>query len=467
MSAIETGARAAASPWRDEIVAMLRLAWPMVLTNLGQTAMTATDVLMMGRLGAEALAAGSLGSNLYFAPMIFGLGLMLAASPMIATELGRKGHSVRDVRRTVRQGLWIAVAAAIPIWLLLWNGEAILLAMRQEPHLARDAGAYVRALQWAVLPFYGYIVLRSFISALQRPGWALAIVFGAVIFNVFANWVLMFGNLGFPALGIVGAGWATTLSSLLMFGGLAIVVSVERRFRRYRLFGRFWRADWPRFRAMLRLGLPIAGILAFEVTIFNAAAFLMGLIDAASIAAYAIAIQIASITFMVPMGLGQAVTVRVGRAFGGRDPDGITRAGWTAFGLGVGFMALTALVMLIWPHLLIGAFIDLDDPANAAVVGLAVTFLAFAGLFQVADGAQAVASGMLRGLHDTKVPMIYAAIGYWGIGLPLGVVLAFWAGLEGSGIWMGLSTGLIVVAILLLLRWLRRGRLGLAPVAAS
>ena len=334
-------------------------------------------------------------------------------------------------------------------------------------HLARDAGAYVRALQWAVLPFYGYIVLRSFISALQRPGWALAIVFGAVIFNVFANWVLMFGNLGFPALGIVGAGWATTLSSLLMFGGLAIVVSVERRFRRYRLFVRFWRADWPRFRAMLRLGLPIAGILAFEVTIFNAAAFLMGLIDAASIAAYAIAIQIASITFMVPMGLGQAVTVRVGRAFGRRDPDGITRAGWTAFGLGVGFMALTALVMLIWPHLLIGAFIDLDDPANAAVVGLAVTFLAFAGLFQVADGAQAVASGMLRGLHDTKVPMIYAAIGYWGIGLPLGVVLAFWAGLKGSGIWMGLSTGLIVVAILLLLRWLRRGRLGLAPVAAS
>ena len=175
----------------------------------------------------------------------------------------------------------------------------------------------------------------------------------------------------------------------------------------------------------MRLGLPIAGILVFEVTIFNAAALLMGLIGAASLAAHAIAIQIASITFMVPMGFGQACTVRVGRAFGAGDPVGITRAGWTAFVLGVSFMALMALIMVLWPRLLIGGFIDVADPDNAAVVGLAVTFLAFAGLFQIVDGAQAVASGMLRGLHDTRVPMVYAAIGYWGIGLPLGVLLAF------------------------------------------
>ncbi len=461
MSAMDTAARATETPWRDEIRAMLQLSWPMILTNLGQTAMTATDVLMMGRLGADALAAGSLGSNLYFLPLIFGLGLMLAASPMMASELGRKRHSVRDVRRTVRQGLWIAVMTTVPIWFFLWNAEAILIAIGQDPGLSALAGSYVRALQWAVLPFYFYIVLRSFISALERPGWALVIVFFAVGFNVFANWCLMYGNLGFPALGLPGSGWATTISSVLMFLGMAAVVSFEPRFRRYRLFGRFWRADWPRFKLFLRLGLPIAALLTFEVSIFNAAAFLMGLINAASIAAYAIAIQIASISFMVPLGLGQAVTVRVGRAYGAGDQAAVSRAGWTAYAMGVGFMAVMAAIMIAFPYALIGAFIDIEASENAGVVGLAVGFLAFAGLFQIVDGAQAVAGGMLRGLHDTTVPMVFALIGYWGVGLPLGVVLAFHFGFDGNGIWIGLSSGLAVVALLLLWRWLRREDLGL------
>lgn len=446
-------------PWRAEARAMLALAWPMILTNLAQTAMTTTDVMMMGRLGPDALAAGTLGANLYFMPMIFGLGLILATSPMMAFELGRRRHSVRDVRRTVRQGLWIATAVAVPIWALLWHTETILATMGQDRDLAREAGNYVRAMQWAVLPFYFYIVLRSFISALERPRWALVIVFAAVGFNVFANWCLMFGNLGFPALGIVGSGIATTLSSLLMFAGMAAVVMLERRFRRYRVFGRFWRPDWPRFREMLRLGLPIAGILAFEVTIFNAAALVMGLIDAVSLAAHAIAIQIASISFMVPMGLSQAATVRVGRAFGAGDREGIARAGWTAFAMGVGFMAVMAMLMLFLPRLLIAGFVDLGAPENQSVIALAVTFLALAALFQVVDGAQAVAAGMLRGLQDTTMPMIYAAIGYWGVGLPLGIWLAFPGGLDGVGIWIGLSSGLLVVAILLVGRWLQRDRL--------
>jgi MATE family multidrug resistance protein len=463
MSAIEAGTEVRGrNPWRAEMRAMLTLSWPMILTNLGQTAMTATDVLMMGRLGADSLAAGSLGSNLYFLPLIFGLGLMQAVSPMVATELGRKRHSVRDVRRTVRQGLWIAVMVAIPIWLFLWHAEEILLLLGQEPRLAAMAGSYVGALQWAVLPFYGYIVLRSFMAALERPGWALAVVFVCVAFNVFANWCLMYGNLGFPAMGLPGSGWATTISSAMMFAGLAAVVMLEKRFRRYHLFGRFWRADWPRWRAMLKLGLPIAGLLTFEVSIFNAAAFLMGLINAASIAAYAIAIQIASISFMVPMGIAQAVTVRVGRAHGAGDADAVSRAGWTGYALGVGFMVLTALTMVLFPNLLISAFIDIEAPENAEVVVLAVGFLAFAGLFQIVDGAQAVGGGMLRGLHDTTVPMVYALFGYWGIGLPLGVLLAFHFELHGNGIWIGLSSGLAVVAVLLLARWMRRDRLGLS-----
>lgn len=457
MTAIVTGAGAPPHrPWLTEARAMIALAWPMVMTNLAQTAMQATDVMMMGRLGPGALAAGTLGSNLYFSPMIFGLGLILAVSPMVAFELGRNRHSVRDIRRTVRQGFWISGLVCLPIWLLLWQAEAILTGMGQDPALSADAAAYLRAMQWSTLPFYLYIVLRSFISALERPGWALVIAGAAVIFNILANWCLMFGNLGFPALGIVGAGVATTLSSSFMFAGLTAVVLMDRRFRRYRLFGRFWRSDWPRFRRLLALGLPIAGIFTFEVTIFNAAALLMGLIDSVSLAAHGIAIQIAAISFMVPMGLSQAATVRVGRAYGAGNVQGIALAGWTAFAMGIGFMVVMAMIMLVAPGLLVSAFLDTKLPGNAPVVELAVTFLAFAALFQVADGAQAVTSGMLRGLQDTRMPMLFAAIGYWGVGLPLGALLAFRFGLDGSGIWIGLSIGLAVVAALLIWRWLRR-----------
>ncbi|MDI6027405.1 MATE family efflux transporter [Corticibacterium sp. UT-5YL-CI-8] len=459
MAIIDAAAKASGPSLFASLRATLALSWPIMLTNLGQTAMTATDVLMMGRLGSRSLAAGALGSNLYFAPLIFGLGLMLATSPMIAVEIGRRRHSVRDIRRTVRQGLWLAIAVSVPIWLLLWNTEPILRLMGQDAELSAMAASYVKALQWSVLPFFAYIVLRSFISALERPGWALAVVFGAVGFNVLANWCLMFGNLGFPALGLPGSGLATALSSTLMFAGLVLAVCTDRQFRRYRLFGRFWRADWPRFAGLLGLGLPIAALMLFEVTIFNAAAFLMGLIGGDSLAAHAIAIQIASLTFMIPLGLGQAATIRVGRAFGAGDRQGIARAGWVAYGLGVGFMATMALLMVLFPRVLIGAFIDLNAPENAEVARLAVGFLAFAALFQIVDGAQAVSSGMLRGLHDTKVPMLFAALGYWGIGMPLGALLAFHFEMGGNGIWIGLFSGLATVAILLLLRWLRRDRL--------
>lgn len=465
MSAIETSARAPENLWRGEIRATLALSWPMVLTNLAQTAMTVTDVMILGRVSANTLAAGALGSNLYFAPMVFGLGLMLATVPMMAHAVGRNRHSVRELRRTVRQGLWAAVFISIPIWLLLWNGETILLAMGQEPALAAEAGIYLRALQWGLLPFYFYIVLRSFITTLERPGWATVVAFIAVGVNLLGNWALVFGHLGAPALGIVGSGIATSFSSLMMFVGMVLVVSLDRRFKRYRLFGRFWRSDWSRFWQLMRLGLPIAAMMAFETTLFNAAAFLMGIIGAASLAAYAIVIQLCSISFMVPLGINQAATVRVGIAYGAGDASGISRAGWTAYGVGVGFMALSALIMISVPHLLIGFFIDVHAVANAEVVAIAATFLVFAALFQIVDGAQAVGAGMLRGLHDTGVPMVIAGIGYWGVGMPLGALLAFHYGWAGAGIWIGLSAGLAVVAVLLLWRWMKRDRL--APILRS
>ena len=441
--------------------ATFRLAYPLVLTNLTQALIHATDVVLLGWLGARALAAGALGINLYTAFLIFGLGLVTAAAPMLARELGARRHSVREVRRTVRQAMWAAAAIAFPVWLMLWNSEAILLALGQDPGLAADAAIFVRALQWGLLPALFYYVLRSFVAALERPIWSLVVAGVAVVCNALLNYVLIFGKLGLPALGLLGSGIGSATTNLLMFVGLALVVTRQKRFRRYRLFGRFWRSDWSRFAEVWRLGLPIGITLALEITIFNAAVFIMGWFGTASLAAHAIAIQIAALSFMVPLGLSQAVTVRVGLALGRGDPDGITRAGWTSFVLGVAFMGLMGLVMISVPHTLVYLFLDESDPANAPVISIAVSFLAVAALFQIVDGAQAVGAGMLRGLHDTTIPMIYAALGYWGIGLATGLALAFGLDWRGFGIWVGLAAGLAVVAVLMITRWTARERLGL------
>ncbi|TMJ15068.1 MAG: MATE family efflux transporter [Alphaproteobacteria bacterium] len=450
--------------WRDELRATVGLAWPLVLTNLTQSLIQSTDVLLLGWAGSAVLAAGTLGINVYYAFLIFGMGLVMASAPMMARELGARRHSVRDVRRTVRQAMWSAAAMVVPVWLVLWHTKPILLAIGQDPVLAAGAERFVRALMWGMLPALWYLVLRSFVSALEKPVWSLVVAAAGVLFNAVLNYSLIFGKLGFPALGLMGAGIGSTAANSFMFVAMALVVSVHPRFRRYRLFGRFWRADWERFRQVWRLGLPIAVTLALEITIFNTAVFLMGLIGAASIAAHAVALQIAAFTFMVPLGLSQAVTVRVGLAYGRRDREGIARAGWTAFTLGVSFMALMALVMLAMPHRLVTLFLDPADPANTHVISLAVSFLFVAALFQVFDGAQSVGAGMLRGLHDTKVPMAYAALGYWVIGLLTAVGLAFGLHWDGVGIWVGLATGLAVVSALMLGRWIRRDRLGLGPL---
>lgn len=447
--------------WREEIRATVALAWPLVLTNVSQSLIQSTDVLLLGWAGSRVLAAATLGINLYYAFFIFGIGLVIAASPMVARELGARRNSVRDVRRTVRQTMWSALAMVLPVWLVLWHTRAILVAIGQDPELAAAAQSFVRALMWGMLPALWYLVLRSFVAALEKPAWSLVVGIAAVVLNAFLNYSLIFGRFGFPELGLRGAGIGSTCANSFMFLAMALVVILHPRFRRYRLFGRFWMADWQRFREVWRLGLPIAVTLALEITIFNAAVFLMGLIGPASLAAHAVALQIAAFSFMVPLGLSQAVTVRVGLAFGRRDREGIARAGWTAFTLGVSFMAVMAIVMLTIPHRLVELFLDPADPANAPVIALAVSFLFLAALFQVFDGAQSVGAGMLRGLHDTKVPMVFAAFSYWGVGLLTAVGLAFGLGWEGVGIWTGLALGLAVVAGLMLLRWVRRERLGL------
>lgn len=448
-------------PWAAEARATLSLSWPLVLTNLAQMAIMTTDVVMMGWLGPQALAAGTLGANLYHAVFVLGFGIASATAPMMAQALGRHRHAVRDVRRTVRQGLWACLLACGPSWALLWNAEAILGLLGQQPELAAAANDYLHAMMWGLAPLLWFMVLRSFVSALERPRSALVVTVVAIAFNALSNWLLMFGNGGFPALGLTGAGISSSLSAGFLFLGLLGHCLWDHRFRRYYLLGRLWRSDWPRFVEVWRIGLPIGVTFGFEMLVFNAAVILMGLISAEALAAHAIAVQIASLTFMVPMGLAQAATVRVGLAVGRGDRKAAGRAGWVALALGTTFMATMAAVMLTAPQAIVALFLHDGSAETRRVAELAVGFLAVAALFQVVDGAQVIGQGCLRGLKDTRAPMLYAGVGYWVLGLPIGATLAFAGGFGGLGLWIGLASGLSVVAVLLVARWKRRERLGL------
>ena len=453
------------TPWRAELGATLALAWPLILSNLTMAVIQATDVVLMGWLGARPLAASALGLNLTFAFSLICLGLVTASSPMMATALGAKIQAVHEVRRTFRQSFWMVATVTLPVWLVLWNSEGIIRALGQEPALARDAQTFLHGYMWSMLPFLLFQAMRNFVAALQRPGWVLAISLSGIIMNALLSYSLIFGKFGLPAWGIFGGGLGSSIVWTLLTLMLALVIVTDRQFRRFHLFGRFWRPDWPRYRKLWRLGFPIGLAMGFEGGVFSAAAYLMGLIDAESVAAHAVALQIAALSFMVPWGLSQAATVRVGRQLGEGDRAGITRAGWTAWALGVGFMALMALTIWSIPRELITIFLD-DTPENARVIALGVSFLAIAAIFQVADGAQVVGAGMLRGLHDTRVPMIFTFIGYWAIGIGVGAWLAFRHGWGGVGIWTGLAVGLIIVAILMVWRWSRREALGLTSTTS-
>jgi MATE family multidrug resistance protein len=449
-------------PWRNELRATLTLALPLAGSQLAQIAMQATDVIMIGWLGPGALAAAALGSGLVFVPFVVCLGLAFATQPMIAQAVGRRRAVVRDVRRTTRQGLWAIAALATPMLAALWESAAILSVIGQDPSIAAAAESYVRAMIWGIIPMLWFMVLRGFAAALGRPNAGLWVTLIVVVTNAFGNWVLIFGNLGAPALGLVGAGLSSAVSGWLSFALILGYIHRDRRMRRFALLGRLWRPDWPRFREIFRLGVPIGSTLTLEVGLFVGAVMLMGLIGAEALAAHQIAIQVASITFMVPLGLAQAATIRVGFFVGAGDADGVRRAGWTAAALAAAFMAAMALCMWTLPGVVVSIFIELSNPENAPVVDLAVAFLAIAALFQIFDGLQAVGQGALRGLKDTRVPMLIAALGYWGIGFPASVLLGFAVGLEGVGIWLGLALGLAVVAGLALTRFARRDALLLA-----
>lgn len=447
-----------ADAW-GELRALLALAGPLVAANLLQMAVFAVDVVFVARLGATEFAAATLGVFLFNLLTFALIGLGSAAEPIIAAAIGRCTGVLRDVRRTFRVAMWLLAFASIPVVLMLAHGETLLRFAGQDAAVARRAGAFLDILAFAVLPAAAAGLMRLTAAALGRPGYVLWVTALALGVSIFANWCLVFGNAGFPALGLEGSALAGVVVSFAMALAYAAVLLLDPRLARYRLFGRWWRPDWPRLARVARLGAPIALTWTFEGGLFGGAALLMGLIGVTEVAAHAVALNIAAAAFQIPFGVAQAATVRVGLAYGAMDREWIARAGWVALALGTGVMAATAALIWSMPRLLVSAYLDVGDPANAAAAALAVRLLAVAALFQLMDGAQAVAAGVLRGLQDTRAPMLIALFSYWVVGFGAAMLLGFPAGLGAVGIWWGLAAGLAVASALLLLRWTARDRL--------
>ncbi|SDZ81050.1 MATE family efflux transporter [Rubrimonas cliftonensis] len=442
----DAAALTAPGPWRREAAALLAMGGPLIAAQLATMAIQTTDMIMIAWLGPTPLASGALATSLLHPFVMLGMGVVTASAPLVAAAIGARRR--RDARRAVRQGLWAAIALALVCTPLLTFGEPILLALGQDAAVAAGSGAYLRVAAFAFLPMIAFPALRGFLAAHGETRVVLWATLVGVAVNALGNYLLIFGSFGFPRLELAGAGVSTLLTHAAIFG--VVAVHAARRHRRYALFARFHRADWAKFRAIFRLGTPIGLMMTAETGMFAGAAMLIGWIGPEALAAHAAAVQIASISFMAPLGFSHATTVRVGLAAGERDAGAVARAAWLSLTLTCGFMAGVAALFLLAPQALIGLFLARDEAA--AAFGLAVGYLGVAALFQLVDGAQVSAAASLRGLGDTRAPMLIAIAGYWVVGFPAAWLLAFPAGLEGVGVWLGLALGLATAAALLIAR---------------
>jgi MATE family multidrug resistance protein len=462
---IAAGAKALAGPnhWRDELTGTVKLALPIALTQLGQVAMMTSDLVLIGHLGDKALAGAALGQTVMFVAFMVGLGLVSAVAPLAAQAYGAR--EPRMVRRALRVGLWTSVMLGIPLIALQSMGETLLLALGQEHETARLAGTYLTGLGWSLLPAWWFIALRGFMSAVNRPEPALWITLAAIPANALLAYALIYGAFGLPRLELLGAGTATTLVNIGMCIAGFWIAYTQRPFKKYRVLNRFWRFDGALLRQLVVVGAPISGAFLLEYGLFASAAILMGWIGTTALAAHQIALQVAAVLFMVPFGISMAATVRVGHAVGREDSAGSRRAGFAAIGLGATFMAAMVLVIVALRHVIPLAFLGAHTADAGATVALAATLLAFGSTFFVVDGIQTIAAGALRGLNDTRVPMIFAAVSFWVVGFATSYTLAFAARLEAAGIWIGFTVGLGLYALLLVWRFNALTRRGYMPVA--
>jgi MATE family, multidrug efflux pump len=439
--------------WRTEIVETIKLALPIALTQLGQIAMMTTDLALIGRLGDHAVAAVGLAHMILFLGFVLGMGPVSAVAPLAAQAFGAR--EPRPVRRALRMGIWAAVLIGIPVNAAQLWGKEFLIAAGQSPDTAADAARYLAGLTWSMIPAWCFIALRNFMGAVNRPEPALWVTLAAIPLNALLAYALIDGLWGLPRLDLLGAGLATTCVNLLMCAAAIWICYACRPFRKYRVLGRFWRPDWPLMREIFVIGLPISGGFMLEWGLFTSAALLVGWIGTTALAAHQIALQVASVLFMVPFGISLAATVRVGHAVGRKDALAVRRAGFSAIALSAVFMVAMTLIVIAFRHQIPLLFLGGDAASNALTANLAATLLLIGATFFITDGLQGVTAGALRGLNDTRVPMLLAALSFWLIGFNCVYALAFTFGLGAVGIWIGFSVAVASFAALLIWRFER------------
>jgi len=431
-----------------------RLAAPLAISQLAQMAMGVTDTILLGSLGPDALAAGGLGANLFFVVVVLLQGVLTSVSVSVSHARGaNRDHVVPNIYWS---GIVLSLLLAIPAFALLSFAEPILLAFHEPATLAANVGRYCAVLRWAAPgSLIGVGMMRAFLPAIGAAKRLLWVSIGGVFLNGFLNYGLIHGAYGLPRIGFLGSATATTITVWSIALVLIATLHLRRRFKHFVVASR---PRLPMMGELFGIGWPVAITYGVESTLFLATGITVGTLGEAQLAAHQIALNVASVAFMVPLAIGQAANVRVGYWMGAGQPLAARHAGFVAIALGVSFMALSGCVLVLAPRAIVGLYLHLDDPKNAATVALAASLLGVAAVFQIVDGMQTVASGVLRGLKDTRVPMLAAALGYWGIGFPTGYMLAFHFDGGTKGLWWGLAAGLASVAGLMTFRFDRMSR---------
>lgn len=435
--------------WQGETRILLSLGIPMALTQLVAFAVYTIDVLMIGRISPEDLAAASLGTVIYFALWMVGSGPVMAVSPLVSQALGANQNDTRDVRRSVRMALW-AIFLMFPIVLVaLALTEPVALALGQDPGVSHKAANYVLALAFGWPFALATMALRNFLAALEKTKIPLLLAGVTTLLNAGLNYLLIFGKFGFPRLELVGAGIASSLSYTTGFFLFVAYIMLDKRAKTFDLFHRFWKTDWQRLREVIALGWPISLTTIFEGMLFNSAVILMGLIGIMEVAAYQISINVVALAFMLPWGLSMAGAVRIGLAKGADNMVAVKRAASVTLVAATLSVVALAIAIAMFPMDVVAFYLEPDDPTNAAVIRLVLLFLPIAAIFMVFDAAQVAANQLLRGLKDVRWPMYLTGVSYWVIGFPVSMVLGLGTTLGAVGIWYGLTAGLIAATFFL------------------
>lgn len=430
----------------QEIREFLKLAMPLAGAQVAQSATGFVDTIMMGRMGPDVLAAGGLAAIIYIVIMTLFTGVVMGVSPLVAEAFGaNQSHRIQQV---ARQGLWLAVLVAIPAMLLTGRLDSWLVRSGQAPIVVELADTYLDIILWSFLPMAGFTALRSTVSALSQARPIMVTIVVGTVCNIVGNYLLGFGKLGLPTLGLSGLALATTLTWWGMFLALALHVVFNPVFRCYNIFQSFYWPRWTILKQLAWVGVPIGIFSGLESGFFMTIMLLMGRLGTDTLAAHQVVLQTIVVFFMVPLGISFATTVRVGQWLGKQDLVGMQQATWVSVGLTTIAMGIGSLCFLVFPKQLIGIYLDVNSPDNAAIVALALPLLTIAAITMVLDGVQKAIYGALQGLQDTRVPMALNIVGFWGVGLSVGYGLGFSLGLGSRGLWIGQSVAIATVAML-------------------